>query len=287
MAVALGKRKRRTITEPKPSSHQSDSEDEQDARALFQRAFEAKFRPLDKPSKPAAEEEIEEPEDDSEDEEDWSGLSGDENEDQEEVETIEYAQPSIDDIFSGGKKKFMSSKPPTLGEEDKAQQKHSSKAPPDEEEGAESTNLKNDLALQRLLKESHILDPSSFRTSSALEGKHRLKALDSRFKDLGAKSSFLEQERMPLSHRKGIAAKSSAREASRRKEAAENGVILERVKFKASGEKRRERSVGGPGIGKFRGGTLKLSSRDVSSIQNSGPRRGGGRSGRGGKRGKR
>ena len=31
--------------------------------------------------------------------------------------------------------------------------------------------------------------------------------------------------------------------------------------------KRRERGVGGPGIGKMQGGTLKLSSRDVKNIQ--------------------
>ncbi|EME42884.1 hypothetical protein DOTSEDRAFT_80470 [Dothistroma septosporum NZE10] len=269
MAVALGKRKRRTITEPQSESNQSGSEDESNARALFQRAFEAKFEPLDKPTKPVAEEHMEHEDDDGLEEENWSGLS--ENEDEDKIETIEFAQPTIDDIFAGGKKKFMSSKPPTIGDDEVKPQQKSSKST-DGEDGTESTNLKNDLALQRLLKESHILDPATFHTSSALEGKGRLKALDSRFKDLGAKTSLLEQEKMPLSHRKGITAKSTAREANRRKEAAENGVILERVKFKASGDKRRERSVGGPGVGKFRGGTLKLSKRDISSIQNSGPK---------------
>lgn len=273
MAVASEKRRRRTVHGAEQSSHESDSERDDNARALFQRAFEAKFEPLKKPTKPvgAEEEDLEESDDDDEEQPDWDGLS--ENED--EVETVEFAQPSINDIFNGGKKRFMSSRPPTLEDEVKTQKKPAKAAADPEEDSTESTNLKNDLALQRLLKESHILDPSAFRTSSALEGKGRLKALDSRFKDLGAKKSFLEQEKMPLSHRKGITGKSSAREANRRKEAAENGVILERIKSKASSEKRRERSVGGPGIGKFRGGTLKLSSRDINSIQNSSHKTGG------------
>lgn len=90
-----------------------------------------------------------------------------------------------------------------------------------------------------------------------------------RIQDLGAKKSISEQEKMPLSHRRGIAAKATDREDRRRKEAAENGVILERAKGKGRSKptQRRERSVGGPGVGKFKGGTLKLSSKDVKSIQ--------------------
>lgn len=87
---------------------------------------------------------------------------------------------------------------------------------------------------------------------------------------------------MPAAIRKGIAAKSANREALRRKEAAENGIILERAKAvtKPQQQQRRERSIGGPGIGKFRGGTLKLSSSDVKGIQGSGLRKSGGKKGR-------
>lgn len=101
-----------------------------------------------------------------------------------------------------------------------------------------------------------------------------------RLQDLGAKASILQQEKMPLAFRKGIAAKSANREATRRKEAAENGIILERAKavIKPQQQQRRDRGVGGPGVGKFRGGTLKLSSSDVKGIQGSG-----GRKARGGK----
>ena len=139
------------------------------------------------------------------------------------------------------------------------------------DDSSEAANLKHDLALQRLLKESQLLDPGSFKGSTAVpEGKSRLKALELRMKDLGAKDSLSQQQKMPLSHRRGIMAKASDREERRRKEAAENGVILERAKARAQVGKRRERSVGGPALGKFKGGTLKLSSKDVRAIE--GPR---------------
>lgn len=74
---------------------------------------------------------------------------------------------------------------------------------------------------------------------------------------------------MPLAHRKGIAAKGATREEKRRREAKESGVVLEkaRAQGKEGKVRDRERSVGGPGLGKFRGGTLRLSGRDVKEIQ--------------------
>ena len=87
--------------------------------------------------------------------------------------------------------------------------------------------------------------------------------------------------------------KAAVREETRRSEARENGIVLERVRGKG-GEakgKRRERGVGAPAVGRFSGGTLRLSRRDVEEIE--GPKRGGkggkggggrGRGGRGGKR---
>lgn len=129
----------------------------------------------------------------------------------------------------------------------------------------EAANLKNDLALQRLLKESHLLDASS---SLGPAGSNRHKALDLRLQDLGSKSSVLGQEKMPLSHRRGIVSKATEKESSRRQDAKENGIILEKVK-KASrvGDVRRERGIGAPGIGKFKGGTLRLSQRDIADIE--------------------
>lgn len=77
-----------------------------------------------------------------------------------------------------------------------------------------------------------------------------------------------------MGHRVGITRKAEGRERKRRQEAKEGGVVLERVAFggkkggSGSGSgKRRERGVDAPGVGRFSGGTLKLSRRDVASIQ--------------------
>ena len=88
---------------------------------------------------------------------------------------------------------------------------------------------------------------------------------------MGSKASIFRQERMPLALRKGIAAKAKERAESRRKEAFENGIVLERVKNKRRSVNLRERSVGAPAVGRFQGGTLKLSRKDVAKIE--GPRK--------------
>ena len=158
----------------------------------------------------------------------------------------------------------------------------------------EVDDLKNDLALQRLLKESHLLTSDFSHTDPT--GKNRHKATDLRLLDLGSKSSIFTQKNMPKSHRQGIAKKGVEREESRRREARENGIVLERfgkggVAGKAEGRggaagKRRERNVGAPSVGRFGGATLRLSKRDVEGI--TGPKvsssRGGKGKGRGGKR---
>ena len=72
---------------------------------------------------------------------------------------------------------------------------------------------------------------------------------------------------MPLAQRKGIIAKAAERDQSRRKEAKENGIILEkRAKGKKRPEARRQRGVGAPSVGRFQGGMLKLSRKDVDDI---------------------
>ena len=47
-------------------------------------------------------------------------------------------------------------------------------------------------------------------------------------------------------------------------------MILEKATAKRVKEKRRERGVGGASVGKFKGGTLTLSQRDVARIQGNG-----------------
>lgn len=87
--------------------------------------------------------------------------------------------------------------------------------------------------------------------------------------------------------RKGIVAAAGAREAKRRKEAKENGVILERSAMggKKKSRGRQEKGVHGPGIGRMRGAELRISESDVRKIE--GSRDTFGRRGRGGRGGRR
>jgi hypothetical protein len=122
-----------------------------------------------------------------------------------------------------------------------------------------------------MLSESHLLHKPSLSD--------RAQILDHRLTSVGAAAPV---QTMPLSHRRGMQAKAEAREKMRRDEARENGVVLERAaKGKVRGAEkkgRRERGVGGPGVGRFRGGMLTLSRRDVRAIE--GPRERAGGKGR-------
>jgi hypothetical protein len=93
---------------------------------------------------------------------------------------------------------------------------------------------------------------------------------------LGAKESVLQQQKMPLSHRRGIATKSKQREDKRRREAKENGIILETVRKTTRKGKlidaKRQRGIGGPSVGRFQGGMLRLSTKDVRDIEGPGAR---------------
>lgn len=99
MAFALGKRKRvsreefsRPSRSPSPSSHASDSEGQDDLQAIFRRAFEAKFKPLDAEPKKKPKIEKVEIEEEEEEESDWSGISSeDEDSSGNQVEVFDYA----------------------------------------------------------------------------------------------------------------------------------------------------------------------------------------------------
>ena len=146
-------------------------------------------------------------------------------------------------------------------------QRKQSKEAGSEEAITDAANLKNDLALQRLLRESHLLDPQSSLSHS---GQNRHKAMDLRLQNMGFKSSLYHQQNMPMAQRKGIAKKTAGKEDGRRKEAKENGIILEKViKVKKGDTKRKQRGIGAPTVGKFEGGMLKLSQKDVAEIQGS------------------
>ncbi|KAF3046191.1 hypothetical protein E8E11_007511 [Didymella keratinophila] len=277
MAPQLGKRKRITREElerPSRSPSPSEGSDNEDMQELFRRAFEKKFKPLAvEPINPKVEEApaIEEDESAEEAEEsDWSSLS---DGDTPRVEVIEYKDTRLDsdeEASKALKRAFMSSKPPTSGTPI-AQKAAIKKKDKDADDSTDAANLKNDLALQKLLRDSHILSASSSGASTptlTTAGAARHKSTDLHLRSLGAKSSIFTQKKMPMAQRKHMAEKARLTEQKRRHEAREGGIILEKeVREKSKDrERKRERGVGGPSIGRFSGGTLTLSKKDVRSI---------------------
>ncbi len=90
-----------------------------------------------------------------------------------------------------------------------------------------------------------------------------------RVQALGAKESILSQAKMPMSMRKGIVGAAATKEDRRRKEARENGIILEREVKKAKTTKKKgrgERPVDLPAVGRMRGAELRVSAREVKAI---------------------
>lgn len=84
---------------------------------------------------------------------------------------------------------------------------------------------------------------------------------------MGSKTSVFAQQKMPFAQRKGITAKAIEREKLRRRGAQENGIILEKVAKSRKDDSTRKRGIGAPSVGKFQGGMLKLSKKDVAEIE--------------------
>lgn len=291
MAV-LGKRK---ATEPSIS--------EEEANEIFRRHFESRFAPLPEttPSKTTVESDHDDEPSDSE----WGGISSDEDnvsgveasdvEDDDasdspkepsSIQVIDHSTPQAPKptLSKSDLKAILSSRPsdPTaLPSSTQPTKSKSSKTSMPEDA---PSLLKQDLELRRLISESHLLSANrnaSVFSATALgataepktfaAGRTRQKATDLRVQALGSKSSILKQEKMPMSMRKGMAAAASARESKRRREAKENGVILERA---ASGKKNRrdrprDRAVDAPGMGRFRGAELRLNKSDIKRLEGS------------------
>ncbi|KAE9993200.1 hypothetical protein EG327_006001 [Venturia inaequalis] len=279
--MMLGKRKRNVapasdIPSRKSQKPSPSSDDDAELRARFQRAFEAKFKPLPKKNPKKAPSPPPEPSEDEVDSE-WSGVDSDA---EPEIPVIELKAPSTNivssGLFSNSKqdlKAFLSGKAPTSSLTVQKPISAPKKAAESTDVEDSAQHLKNDLALQRLLSESHLLTAKG-NTSQSLDatGKTRHKALDLRLQALGAKTSVFKQEKMPMSHRKGIVKKSTEREVKRRSDAKEGGIILEKEKRKVKFTGKRERAVGAPTVGKFRHGLLSLSKRDVGKIESTGER---------------
>lgn len=284
MVVILGKRKSRTgNTEPSVSR--------EEAQAIFQKHFEAQFAPLE-PSQPtsettAAASEFEDLRSDSENDsnDSWDGLSGSESDSEDSpasttaVEVVEVVAhtsklPTLSDdpLLKRESKAYLSSRIPSSTIDPSAssvQPKQKSAKAADEDA---PSLLKNDLALQRLLSESHLFSGTQAEGSIEHKGRNRHLATDLRLSALGSKASIYKQTKMPMSHRKGITAAVTSRETKRRKEARENGVVLERPSAAGVGKgrsksRKREITVDAPAVGRLRNGMLKLSEKDIAEIQ--------------------
>ncbi|KAL8776869.1 MAG: hypothetical protein Q9213_008099 [Squamulea squamosa] len=285
MTVLLGKRQRRDYVRESgviPDGEYSSEYDDQ-LQALLRQNFERSFGKLDSFGSSFTQDTYLDAGYESEMEQsDWSGFS-EEDQERSGAITIDYQSPGKTkvEVFKKDLKMFMqlylmhldiakkylqSAKPPTEDVQQPSLIKARTTEPQDPEEAAtDAANLKKDLALQRLLQESHLLDTKSSLTPS---GQNRHRALDVRQQALGSKTSVFTQDKMPLAQRRGIMAKSTSREERRRQEAKESGIILEKaIKSKVRiKDSKRERGIGAPSVGKFSRGMLTLSKGDVTKI---------------------
>ncbi|KAM0483133.1 hypothetical protein ACHAPX_002579 [Trichoderma viride] len=325
MAV-LGKRK---APEPTVSSEDAQEIFRRHFEAQFLPIEEQEKRKAQKVRRNEDEDEDED-EDDSDGSEDdeWDGVSGDEVSDEDEeddndeldddeeddapiIQVVDHSAPQTSNANTMSKrelKAFMSSRPPDQTSSSKPTPTQPSSSKSSLPEDAPSL-LAQDLELRRLISESHLLQTNRpLSLSAALSttstpgaepkafssGRVRQKALDLRIQALGSKTSIHKQEKMPMHMRKGITAAAVDREAKRRREAKESGVILERETGKKKTAKRDRRGGGGggngfgPAVGRLNGAELRISERDVKKIEGTRDtfgRRGGKDSGRrGGKR---
>ncbi|GAP87513.1 hypothetical protein SAMD00023353_2600370 [Rosellinia necatrix] len=247
----------------------------------------------------------------------WDGIS--EGEEREEEEEEEEESPTVVEVVSHTEtystalnpldkresRAWLSSRPPLAAPlvSDAPSSSSSSKnkrgkaaaAAGDEDEDAPSL-LKNDLALQRLLSESHLFSTAAAKGGgsgggdNATEhvGRNRHLATDLRLAALGSKTSVYRQAKMPMALRKGMRAAAEGREAKRRREARENGVVLEKPTTTAAAiaafssaattaassarkKGRRKgpsaRDFGAPSVGRVSNGTLTLSKKEIASVQ--------------------
>ena len=276
-------------------------EEDEESRDIFQRAFEKRFAPLakqgkegqtatyQKDSRPLTGVDLQSEELDrnaTESEDQWDGFRTDEQSTTDEedafagvdatsVEVVNYADEGHgmeEDAYARRyeKRSFMTSKPPSMAN---TNAKRSNDDSDSEDPQTAQTLLKNDLALSRLIRESNLLDQSTSifttniapKTRKTLQTRQRM--TESRLAALGAKDSVLDQKNMPRVIKMGIGSKKTQREEKRRREAKENGVILEKpTTQKKAALARRERSVGNPGVGKFKGGRLELNKHDLKKL---------------------
>lgn len=293
----------KSLKSKRPDLNNDESEEEtpevvpKSVMDVFKRNFEQQFGkveglPSEDEEEDDEEDKDEDDDDDSEKEENDSDLDIEmdqeyahynESEESEEPEDSEDEKPlvvkfndssyTMDSLIEDKqqKKLFMSSKTP-LQERPPSPKSRRNKSKPDEDE---QLNLDNDLALQRLIKESHILAEaglSGVDISTGITGKARHKTLESRLNDLGVKKS--KEGQIPMNMRKGMIAKSQERQATHIKQSREAGIILARPSKKV-GEKekkpvKRERGLKIASVGRETRHGLIISKSEIAKYSGTG-----------------
>ncbi|KAI5850225.1 hypothetical protein DFP73DRAFT_582628 [Morchella snyderi] len=248
MPEPLIKKRKRTT----PKEEHTDATDGPDAMEVFRRHFESQFAPLPevrgaraskkkkgeelgkkeerRRRKKANMESVREDEDEGGSGSEWEGLSDGQGDRKPAApEVIHFT--SGDPLLKTAKlpksilKPFISTKPPSsLPHTATPATPASTKTPDSDGEDSATTEAQlrqNDLALQRLLRESHLLDANLEAT-----GKNRLKAIEARVQALGG--TDLTKHKMPMAARVWMEKSRRAREEKRRREAREAGIVLER-----------------------------------------------------------
>ncbi|CAI5759165.1 unnamed protein product [Candida verbasci] len=143
-------------------------------------------------------------------------------------------------ISKRDKKILKYGKIPTVEEIDKREKLAESKKPKTNEDNDE--NLQNDLKLQKLLKESHILTNTLEYSGADLTlqtidfddptGKARRRTLDSRFEELSSTNGVRPKtlEKMPMNMRKGMIKKRNEKISKYEKEAKDAGIVISKVR---------------------------------------------------------
>ncbi|OLL22794.1 hypothetical protein NEOLI_004687 [Neolecta irregularis DAH-3] len=185
------------------------------------------------------------------------------------VEFKEFKESKLNNaapILRESRNSFMSSKPPSS--KTAAQLKHS-RGTDDDDDDDDSINLKHDVALQRLLRESHLLHKeASSERGLELTGKSRIKALEQYATSLGGK---VKADRTPMRIKRGIKEKAQKRKEKNAREAMEAGIVTskekkvkKRVFKKNSGLDNLHR------VGKFKGGTLSINESEIRRVNRAG-----------------
>ncbi|EPY53250.1 rRNA processing protein Faf1 [Schizosaccharomyces cryophilus OY26] len=251
--------------------------EEQDALLKLQKHFEAQFGNVEgilpvqvqssneqseNDNEGSDEENQEESEQNFSEEEEWTPFSSSSS-----IVRISHQEKEKPIVLSApGKSSFFKKMPKLETEEDLKikrknellRRKSSRGEEKDETPENEAEDLKNDIELQKLLRESHLLHEASSRTGETnlvAHGKIRQKVIQQHIKELGGKE---KEQKMPMAARRGMAQKRKHVDRIIEKEARESGTVLAK---KAKQPKKQKKGFV-PGTfslpGKFVGGTLRL-----------------------------